>query len=105
MSPTITELGHYALLLALGLSIVQSTLPSWGASRNDAQLMALALAPSAAAISQFIFMLLAFVAVTLTHAFVIDGNGRIFHKKVGPLSARDVEESLLPLLAELGAGS
>ncbi|MGI9492660.1 MAG: heme lyase CcmF/NrfE family subunit [Geminicoccaceae bacterium] len=62
----ITELGHYALVLALGLSIVQSTLPFWGARRNDPQLMALG--PSAA-IGQFIFILLAFAA--LIHAYVI----------------------------------
>ncbi len=62
----ITELGHYALVLALGLSIVQSTLPFWGASRNDPQLMALA--PSAA-IGQFIFMVLAFAA--LVYAFAV----------------------------------
>jgi len=55
----ITELGHYALVLALGLSIVQSTLPFWGARQNDPQLMALG--PSAA-VGQFIFMLLAFAA-------------------------------------------
>ncbi|MGI9435797.1 MAG: heme lyase CcmF/NrfE family subunit [Geminicoccaceae bacterium] len=62
----ITELGHYALVLALGLSIVQSTLPFWGARRNDPQLMALG--PSAA-IGQFVFIALAFAA--LIHAFVI----------------------------------
>ncbi len=62
----ITELGHYALVLALGLAIVQSTLPFWGAHRNDPQLMALG--PSAA-IGQFLFMALAFAA--LIHAFVI----------------------------------
>ncbi|MEZ5933709.1 MAG: heme lyase CcmF/NrfE family subunit [Alphaproteobacteria bacterium] len=62
----IVELGHYALVLALGLAIVQSTLPFWGASRNDPQLMALG--PSAA-IGQFIFMLLAFGA--LIHAFAM----------------------------------
>ena len=33
--------------------------------------------------------------------FVIDAEGRIRHKHVGPLQVRDVEETLLPLLAEL----
>ena len=33
--------------------------------------------------------------------FVIDAEGRIRHKHVGPLQARDVEETLLPLLQEL----
>ncbi len=62
----IIELGHYALVLALGLSIIQGTLPFWGASRNDAMLMALA--PSAA-IGQFIFMSIAFAA--LIYAYVV----------------------------------
>lgn len=62
----IIELGHYALVLALGLSIVQSTLPFWGASRNDTQLMALA--PNAA-IGQFVFMVIAFGA--LVYAFAV----------------------------------
>jgi cytochrome c biogenesis protein CcmG/thiol:disulfide interchange protein DsbE len=33
--------------------------------------------------------------------FVIDANGRIRHKHVGPIQARDVEETLLPLIEEL----
>ena len=36
------EIGHYALVLALGLTLVQGTLPLWGAARGDASLMALA---------------------------------------------------------------
>ncbi len=62
----IVELGHYALVLALGLALVQSTLPFWGANRNDSQLMALA--PSAA-IGQFIFMAMAMAA--LIYSFVV----------------------------------
>ena len=42
----IIELGHFALILALMVAIVQSTLPLWGAHRGDARLMALAV-PSA----------------------------------------------------------
>jgi cytochrome c biogenesis protein CcmG, thiol:disulfide interchange protein DsbE len=34
--------------------------------------------------------------------FVVDREGRIRHKHVGPLRARDVEETLLPMLEELG---
>ncbi|MEM9625499.1 MAG: heme lyase CcmF/NrfE family subunit [Pseudomonadota bacterium] len=62
----IIELGHYALVLALGMAIVQSTLPFWGAHRNDPQLMALA--PNAA-IGQFIFMVISMAA--LIYAFVV----------------------------------
>ncbi len=60
----IVELGHYALVLALGLALVQCTLPLWGASRGDAHLIALG---PFAAIGQFIFMAIAFGA--LIHAF------------------------------------
>ncbi len=34
--------------------------------------------------------------------FVIDAEGRIRHKHVGPIQARDLEQTLLPILAELG---
>jgi cytochrome c biogenesis protein CcmG/thiol:disulfide interchange protein DsbE len=34
--------------------------------------------------------------------FVIGPDGRIRHKFVGPLQARDLEETVLPMLAELG---
>ena len=37
----IPELGHYALILALAVAIVQGTLPFVGASRGDIRLMAL----------------------------------------------------------------
>jgi cytochrome c biogenesis protein CcmG/thiol:disulfide interchange protein DsbE len=33
--------------------------------------------------------------------FVVDGEGRIRHRFVGPLQARDIDQTLLPLLAEL----
>jgi cytochrome c biogenesis protein CcmG/thiol:disulfide interchange protein DsbE len=33
--------------------------------------------------------------------FVIDALGRIRHKQVGPIQARDLEQTLLPILAEL----
>jgi cytochrome c-type biogenesis protein CcmF len=61
----IGEIGHYALILALGLALLQSIVPMFGAHRNDAWLMAVA-AP--AAIGQFLFVALAFGM--LTTAFV-----------------------------------
>jgi cytochrome c biogenesis protein CcmG/thiol:disulfide interchange protein DsbE len=33
--------------------------------------------------------------------FVVDREGRIRHRHVGPLQPRDVEETIRPLLAEL----
>jgi cytochrome c-type biogenesis protein CcmF len=38
----IPELGHFALTLALALSLAQAVLPLWGAGRGDARLMAAA---------------------------------------------------------------
>jgi cytochrome c-type biogenesis protein CcmF len=61
----IVELGHFALILALMVALVQSTLPLWGAQVNDGRLMALA-GPAA-------LMQLALVAASfgvLTWAFV-----------------------------------
>ncbi|MEJ0012359.1 MAG: heme lyase CcmF/NrfE family subunit [Bauldia sp.] len=62
----IAELGHFALVLALGLALVQSIVPFVGALRNDARLQAVA---SPAALTQFLFVGLAFAA--LVHAYVV----------------------------------
>ncbi len=61
----ITELGHVALILALGVAIVQTIVPLIGASRGWTGWMALA-APAASL--QFLFTAAAFGA--LTYAFV-----------------------------------
>jgi len=62
----IVELGHFTLILALMVALVQSTLPLWGAERNNAGLMALA-AP--AAVLQLGLVATSFAA--LTWAFVV----------------------------------
>jgi len=56
----IAEIGHYALVLALGLALIQALVPAYGASRRDPALMALA-GPCAAA--QFVFVAIAFGAL------------------------------------------
>jgi cytochrome c-type biogenesis protein CcmF len=56
----IAELGHYALVLALALALVQSSVPVVGARRNDPALMAVA---GPTAIAQFGFVAFAFVAL------------------------------------------
>ncbi len=56
----IAELGHYALMLALGLALIQATMPIVGARTNDAVLMSMA-AP--VALAQFIFVAIAFGAL------------------------------------------
>jgi cytochrome c-type biogenesis protein CcmF len=60
------EIGHYALVLAFGLALVQCSLPLWGAARGDAGLMALA---RTTALGQFVFLTVAFGA--LIHAFAV----------------------------------
>ena len=56
----IAELGHYALVLALGLALVQGSMPIIGARGNDTALMTMA---SATALAQFIFVSAAFAAL------------------------------------------
>ena len=62
----ITELGHFALILALVLAIAQAILPLVGAHRGIRAWMVLA---KPAAIGQFVFLLISFLA--LVHAFVV----------------------------------
>jgi cytochrome c-type biogenesis protein CcmF len=61
----IIELGHFALILALGVALLQMTLPAWGAQIGDGRLMAVA---PPAALAQL--TLLTFSFVCLTHAFL-----------------------------------
>jgi cytochrome c-type biogenesis protein CcmF len=62
----IAETGHYALVLALALSLFQAVLPVWGAYKGDSRMMAVA---PVTAIATFLFIALSFAA--LTHAYVI----------------------------------
>src|SRR5512147_2355750 len=62
----IPEIGHYALILALLLAVIQATLPLWGAARRDPGLMAIA---ESAATLQLAAILLAFAA--LMWSFVV----------------------------------
>ncbi len=61
----IIEIGHFALILALGVAMVQMVLPAWGARAQDAPLMAVA---EPAALAQLSLITLSFLA--LTHAYV-----------------------------------
>ncbi len=61
----IPEIGHFALILALGLALCQAVFPLLGAHRNDATLMALA---RPAAIAQLLFVVFAFGC--LAYAFL-----------------------------------
>jgi cytochrome c-type biogenesis protein CcmF len=61
----IVEIGHYALVLALALAIVQGLAPLVGAIRRDGALMAMA---QPAAVMQFLLIGLSFAA--LTYAYV-----------------------------------
>jgi cytochrome c-type biogenesis protein CcmF len=57
----IAELGHYALVLALGLALIQGVAPMVGAHNRDAALMAVA---GPTAFAQFAFVGIAFAALT-----------------------------------------
>ena len=60
----IPELGHFALMLALGLALIQGTMPIVGTRSNDPVLMSIA-AP--AAIAQFAFVAMAFTALAVCY--------------------------------------
>jgi len=60
----IVETGHYALVLALALALVNSIVPVWGARRQDLSLMAVA---PAAALMTFLLIGYAFFALTYAH--------------------------------------
>ena len=60
----IPELGHYALVLALALGLIQSVVPVVGARRYDAVLMRLA---SSTALMQFAFVALSFLALIICY--------------------------------------
>ena len=62
----IPELGHFALILALCVAVVQAVLPLLGATYNKPSWMAVA---RPAAQAQLLFMLIAFGA--LTYAFIV----------------------------------
>ncbi|MCE1235112.1 MAG: heme lyase CcmF/NrfE family subunit [Hyphomicrobiales bacterium] len=60
----IVEVGHYALVLALTLALVQSVVPIWGTRVGDPRLMAVA---GPVAWGQFLFVSIAFAALTWAH--------------------------------------
>jgi cytochrome c-type biogenesis protein CcmF len=56
----IAEIGHYALMLALGLALIQGAMPIVGARSGDPALMSIA---GPAAVAQFAFVALSFAAL------------------------------------------
>ena len=60
----IPELGHYALVLALGLGLIQSVAPVSAARGGDSALMRVA---SSTALMQFAFVALSFLALTFCY--------------------------------------
>jgi len=57
----IVEIGHYALVLAFALALIQSTLPVWGSLANDRGLMSIA--PSVA-VAKFLLVAVSYAALT-----------------------------------------
>ena len=60
----IVEAGHFALALALALSLLQTAVPFWGARTGDPTLMRVA---DGTALGQFFFVGLAFAALAYAH--------------------------------------
>ncbi|PRH88086.1 heme lyase NrfEFG subunit NrfE [Labrys okinawensis] len=61
----IVEAGHYALVLALTLAVIQSVIPLWGARAGDLGLMRIG---TSSALFQLLFVAVAFGV--LTHAYI-----------------------------------
>jgi cytochrome c-type biogenesis protein CcmF len=60
----IAELGHYALILALGLAVIQGTMPIVGTRSDDAALISVAVP---VALAQFAFVALSFGALAVCY--------------------------------------
>ena len=60
----IAEFGHFSLLVALGMAVVQASVPIYGLRKNDPVLMAVA---GPAALAQFCFVAIAFAALTICY--------------------------------------
>jgi len=60
----IPEFGHYALVLALALALVQAIVPLWGARTDDATLMGVG---GSTALAQFVFVAASFAALTAAY--------------------------------------
>ncbi len=86
----IPEIGHFSLILAIALALVQGTLPLFGSLRGDARLMAVA---RPAAQAQFLFMALAFLS--LTYAFVSNDFSVLY--------VANNSNSMLPFYYRVGA--
>ncbi|MBZ8133926.1 heme lyase CcmF/NrfE family subunit [Afifella sp. IM 167] len=61
---SLAELGHYSLVLALALSLVQATVPLWGAAKRDSRLIRVATATSLAG---FFYIVFAFGALVVAY--------------------------------------
>ena len=57
----IPEIGHFALILALSLALLQGVLPLVGAQRNDAAMMSTA---RTAAMGHLVFVVVSYVCLT-----------------------------------------
>ncbi len=67
----IPEIGHFALIMALIMAVVQAVLPLWGSQNNNPALMAIA---RPAALGQFLFLTISYLALTyafITHDFSV----------------------------------
>ncbi|CTQ56237.1 Cytochrome c-type biogenesis protein CcmF [Roseibium album] len=60
----IVEFGHYALVLAFAMTLVQSVVPLWGALTKDERLMAVAAPVS---VVMFLLVLMSFVVLTISY--------------------------------------
>ncbi len=88
----IAELGHYMLILALGLALIQASVPLIGAARQDGRMMMLG---QPAAYGQFFFSFLAFLALTYSY-LVSDFSVAVVARNSHSLTSRSLPSSNAP---------
>ena len=71
----IVEIGHYALALALGVSVIQALVPLWGLSRQDRGLAAVG---TSAALISFGLVALSFAALVASYVRSDFSVGNVF---------------------------
>jgi cytochrome c-type biogenesis protein CcmF len=84
----IAEIGHYALVLALALGLIQAVAPIIGARSRDASLMRLA---SSTALMQFVFVALSFLALTICYV----------NSDFSVISVYENSHSMMPLIYKI----
>ena len=95
----IAEAGHYALVLALALALIQSTVPIAGARWGDVALMNVA---RSTALAQLLFVAVSFTAFPLSAQLAFLTMGPAFDAKLAVLYGATFRRGFIPVLLAAG---